>query len=106
MEVSGATRSARRSNQWLGGEDGAVDRPSGDEILEAFPAARIAALENRRIPQRATRTRLAGEARAAHVAMCGTVGRPLVLQRQLGEWVAASSVMAEAGLILASSAPV
>ncbi len=30
----------------------------------------------------------------------------LILQRQLGEWVAASSVVAETGLVLAPAAPV
>jgi hypothetical protein len=29
----------------------------------------------------------------------------LILQRQLGEWIAAPSVVAEAGLVLASAAP-
>ncbi|MGX6605503.1 SAM-dependent methyltransferase [Micromonosporaceae bacterium Da 78-11] len=53
---------ARRYNYWLGGKDNfAVDRASGDEILESFPTARIAALENRRFLQRAVRF-LAAEA--------------------------------------------
>jgi hypothetical protein len=53
---------ARRYNYWLGGKDNfAVDRASGDEILKTFPTARIAALENRRFLQRATRY-LAAEA--------------------------------------------
>jgi len=53
---------ARRYNYWLGGKDNfAVDRASGDEILKTFPTARLAALENRRFLQRATRY-LAAEA--------------------------------------------
>ena len=53
---------ARIWNYWMGGKDNfAVDRASGDEILKAFPTARIAALENRRFLQRATRY-LAAEA--------------------------------------------
>jgi hypothetical protein len=53
---SSTVHSARRYNYWLGGKDNfAVDRASGDEILKQFPTARIAALENRRFLQRATR---------------------------------------------------
>jgi len=53
---------ARRYNYWLGGKDNfAVDRASGEEILKTFPTARLAALENRRLLQRATRY-LAAEA--------------------------------------------
>jgi hypothetical protein len=47
---------ARRYNYWLGGKDNfAADRASGDEIAAAFPTVRIAAIENRRFLQRATR---------------------------------------------------
>jgi SAM-dependent methyltransferase len=47
---------ARRYNYWLGGKDNfAVDRASGDEIAETFPTIRVAAVENRRFLQRATR---------------------------------------------------
>ena len=53
---SSTVHPARRYNYWLGGKDNfAVDRASGDEILKQFPTARIAALENRRFLQRATR---------------------------------------------------
>jgi hypothetical protein len=53
---SSTAQPARRYNYWLGGKDNfAVDRASGDEILKTFPTARIAALENRRFLQRATR---------------------------------------------------
>ena len=53
---SSTVHTARRYNYWLGGKDNfAVDRRSGDEILRQFPTARIAALENRRFLQRATR---------------------------------------------------
>jgi hypothetical protein len=42
---SSTAQPARRYNYWLGGKDNfAVDRASGDEILKAFPTARIAAL--------------------------------------------------------------
>jgi hypothetical protein len=59
---SSTAQPARRYNYWLGGKDNfAVDRASGDEILKTFPTARIAALENRRFLQRATRF-LAAEA--------------------------------------------
>jgi hypothetical protein len=62
-QIDGATaQPARRYNYWLGGKDNfAVDRTSGDEILKTFPTARLAALENRRFLQRATRY-LAAEA--------------------------------------------
>jgi hypothetical protein len=47
---------ARRYNYWLGGKDNfAVDRASGDQIAQVFPSIRIAAIENRRFLQRATR---------------------------------------------------
>jgi hypothetical protein len=53
---------ARRYNYWLGGKDNfAADRESGDAIAAAFPAVRIAAIENRRFLRRAV-TFLAGEA--------------------------------------------
>jgi len=59
---SATAQPARRYNYWLGGKDNfAVDRASGDEILKTFPTARLAALENRRLLQRATRY-LAAEA--------------------------------------------
>ncbi|MFI7547540.1 SAM-dependent methyltransferase [Actinoplanes sp. NPDC049599] len=59
---SSTAQPARRYNYWLGGKDNfAVDRASGDEILKTFPTARLAALENRRFLQRATRF-LAAEA--------------------------------------------
>ena len=59
---SSTAQPARRYNYWLGGKDNfAVDRASGDEILKTFPTARLAALENRRFLQRATRY-LAAEA--------------------------------------------
>lgn len=46
--------SARRYNYWLGGKDNfAADRASGDAIAEAFPAIRLAAMENRRFLRRA-----------------------------------------------------
>ncbi|WP_446220730.1 SAM-dependent methyltransferase [Micromonospora sp. IBHARD004] len=45
---------ARRYNYWLGGKDNfQVDRESGDAIAAAFPAVRIAALENRYFLRRA-----------------------------------------------------
>jgi hypothetical protein len=63
---------ARRYNYWLGGKDNfAVDRASGDEILKTFPTARIAALENRRFLQRATRY-LAAEAGVRQFLDIGT----------------------------------
>jgi hypothetical protein len=47
---------ARRYNYWLGGKDNfAVDRESGDLIAKTFPTVRLAAIENRRFLQRATR---------------------------------------------------
>src|SRR5690242_9968851 len=53
---------ARRYNYWLGGKDNfAVDRESGDIIAKTFPTIRLAAIENRRFLQRATRF-LAAEA--------------------------------------------
>ena len=53
---------ARRYNYWLGGKDNfAVDRESGDIIAKTFPTIRLAAIENRRFLQRATRY-LAAEA--------------------------------------------
>jgi hypothetical protein len=59
---SSTAHPARRYNYWLGGKDNfAVDRASGEEILKSFPTARLAALENRRFLQRATRY-LAAEA--------------------------------------------
>src|ERR1043165_3774471 len=48
---------ARRYNYWLGGKDNfAVDRESGDLIAKTFPTVRVAAIENRRFLQRATRS--------------------------------------------------
>lgn len=45
---------ARRYNYWLGGSDNfAADRASGDAGEAAFPAVRIAAVENRRFMRRA-----------------------------------------------------
>ncbi|HZB32639.1 MAG TPA: SAM-dependent methyltransferase [Streptosporangiaceae bacterium] len=45
---------ARRYNYWLGGSDNfAADRASGDAGEAAFPAVRIAAVENRRFLHRA-----------------------------------------------------
>jgi hypothetical protein len=53
---------ARRYNYWLGGKDNfAADRASADQIAAAWPGAPIAARENRRFLQRATRF-LAAEA--------------------------------------------
>lgn len=53
---------ARRYNYWLGGKDNyAADRASGDQIAEALPTIRTAALENRRFLRRAV-TYLAAEA--------------------------------------------
>jgi hypothetical protein len=47
---------ARRYDYWLGGKDNfAVDRESGDAVAAAYPGVRIAAVENRRFLQRATR---------------------------------------------------
>lgn len=47
---------ARRYNYLLGGKDNfAVDRAAGDELARMFPTVRIAAVENRRFLQRATR---------------------------------------------------
>jgi hypothetical protein len=47
---------ARRYNYLLGGKDNfAADRASGDEMVEKFPTARVAAIENRRFLRRATR---------------------------------------------------
>ena len=47
---------ARRYNYWLGGKDHfAADRESGDLLAEAFPTARIAALENRDFLRRSVR---------------------------------------------------
>jgi hypothetical protein len=54
---------ARRYNYWLGGKDHfAADRASGDAMAAAFPAVRLAALENRAFMRRAVRylTREAG----------------------------------------------
>jgi hypothetical protein len=62
---------ARRYNDWLGGNDHfAVDRASGDEILQQFPTARLAALENRRAD-----TEPAPRPDPAHVAVYRAVGR-------------------------------
>ena len=45
---------ARRYDYWLGGKDNfAADRESGDAIAAAFPAIRVAVLENRRFLRRA-----------------------------------------------------
>src|SRR5688572_23900800 len=45
---------ARRYNYWLGGKDNfAVDRESGDRIVEMFPTVRLAAQENRMFQRRA-----------------------------------------------------
>jgi hypothetical protein len=53
---------ARRYDYWLGGKDNfAADRESGDAIATAFPAVRVAAMENRRFLRRAV-TFLAQEA--------------------------------------------
>ena len=53
---------ARRYNYWLGGKDNfAVDRKSGDEFAQVFPAVRIGARANRAMLQRSVRF-LAGEA--------------------------------------------
>jgi hypothetical protein len=53
---------ARRYDYWLGGKDNfAADRESGDAVAAAFPAVRIAAIENRRFLRRAV-TYLAAEA--------------------------------------------
>jgi hypothetical protein len=69
---SSTAQPARRYNYWLGGKDNfAVDRASGDEILKTFPTARIAALENRRFLQRATRF-LAAEAGVRQFLDIGT----------------------------------
>src|SRR4029453_885555 len=47
---------ARRYNYLLGGKDNfAADRAAGDELARMFPTVRIAAVENRRFLQRATR---------------------------------------------------
>jgi hypothetical protein len=47
---------ARRYDYWLGGKDNfAVDREAADAIAAAYPAVRIAALENRRFLHRAVR---------------------------------------------------
>jgi len=47
---------ARRYNYWLGGKDHfAADRESGDLLAEAFPTARVAALENRDFLRRGVR---------------------------------------------------
>ncbi|ASW57826.1 methyltransferase [Plantactinospora sp. KBS50] len=53
---------ARRYDYWLGGKDNfAADRESGDAVAAAFPAVRIAAVENRRFLRRAV-AYLTGEA--------------------------------------------
>ncbi|MBN1171331.1 MAG: SAM-dependent methyltransferase, partial [Micromonosporaceae bacterium] len=47
------THPSRRYDYWLGGKDHfAADRASGDQIAEAFPTVRQAAIENRRLLQR------------------------------------------------------
>jgi len=47
---------ARRYNYLLGGKDNfAVDRASGDEMVQRFPTVRVAAIENRMFLRRATR---------------------------------------------------
>jgi hypothetical protein len=49
-----APQAARRYDYLLGGKDNfAVDRQSGDELKEAFPAIDVAAQENRRFMRRA-----------------------------------------------------
>jgi S-adenosyl methyltransferase len=63
---------ARRYNYWLGGKDNfAVDRESGDIIAKTFPTIRLAAIENRRFLQRATRF-LAAEAGVRQFLDIGT----------------------------------
>jgi len=47
---------ARRYNYLLGGKDNfAADRAAGDDLARMFPTVRLAAVENRRFLQRATR---------------------------------------------------
>jgi S-adenosyl methyltransferase len=49
-----APQAARRYDYLLGGKDNfAVDRQSGDELRKAFPAIKVAVLENRRFMRRA-----------------------------------------------------
>jgi len=51
---AGKTHPSRRYDYWLGGKDNfAADRASGDQIADAFPTVRQAAIENRRFLQRA-----------------------------------------------------
>jgi len=69
---TGRPHPARRYDAWLGGKDNfAADRESADQIAQAFPTIRTAALENRRFLHRAV-SFLAAEARIRQFLDIGT----------------------------------